>query len=383
MVSLPCGRRCGLGSRFGSSRPRPGFTIIELLVVIAIIATLVGLLLPAVQSARESARRTQCGNNLKQLALGLLAFESGNGRLPLAADVRQELVEYQSPDVPQLVGAEDMHDPWTEAGASPVAGQRRSGASWILHVLPFLEEKNLYNAWNFEANVRGNAALAQTDIPGLYCPTRRGGIRADDQARLLDPSWTGGGTDYGGSTGRQHTFENDSAGDKHRFASVTTEVEGERGQVLQGPFSLPVMRKRSAAERNSSQLPTGFALASCRDGTSNTLLLGELQRLSPEPGDTGAVVHHRTSFDGWAVGGVATLFSAATNPVPLMNPGGINNRFFMSPGSDHPGGCWFAMADGSTQFVSEFVDAKDNAAVFPLLGSMRDGRIASLDMASP
>lgn len=83
------------------------------------------------------------------------------------------------------------------------------------------------------------------------------------------------------------------------------------------------------------------------------------------------------------MGGVATLFSAATNPISKMNPGGINNRFFMSPGSDHNGGCWFAMADGSTQFLSEFVDAKDNRAVFPLLGSMRDGRIASLHMASP
>jgi prepilin-type N-terminal cleavage/methylation domain-containing protein len=383
MVKRLCGRCRGLGFLIAFRRHRTAFTIIELLVVVAIIGTLVGLLLPAVQSARESARRTQCGNNLKQVALALLSFESSNGRLPLAADVRQELVEYQGPGFAQLIGAEDRHDPWTEAGASPVAGQRRSGASWILHVLPFLEEKNLYTAWNFEANVRGNAAIAQTDIPGLYCPTRRGGIRAADQARLLDPTWTGGGTDYGGSTGRQHTFVNDSLDDKHRFASVTTEVDGEHGQVLQGPFSLPVMRKRSVAERNSSQLPTGFSLASCRDGTSNTILLGELQRLSPEPGDTGASVHHRTSFDGWAVGGVATLFSAATNPVPGMNPGGINNQFFISPGSDHPGGCWFAMADGSTQFVSEFVDAKDNAAVFPLLGSMRDGRIASLDMASP
>lgn len=168
--------------------------------------------------------------------------------LPLGADVRQELTEYQGSEVPQLVGAEDRHDPWTEAAASPVAGARQSGSSWMLHVLAFLEEKNLYNAWNFEANVHGNAAIAQTDIPGLYCPTRCGRLRgAADQARLLDPSWTGGGTDYGGSTGRQHTFENDSAADKHRFASVITEVEGERGSVLQGPFSLPVMRKRPAA----------------------------------------------------------------------------------------------------------------------------------------
>ena len=114
-------------------------------------------------------------------------------------------------------------------------GPRRSGASWILHVLPFLDQANVYNAWDFETSVRGNAAIAQTDIPGLYCPTRRSGIQGQaDRARLLDPSWTGGGTDYGGSTGRQHTFENDSDEHKHRFSSVVTDGEGEPGPPLQG-----------------------------------------------------------------------------------------------------------------------------------------------------
>jgi prepilin-type N-terminal cleavage/methylation domain-containing protein len=383
-------RTRGSGLRFGSpSLPSPalpgrpsGFTIVELLVAVAIIATLIGLLLPAVQTAREAARRTHCSNNIKQLALAVLSYETSNGRLPLAADVRQELSRYDG-SIEQYEGAEQLHDPWTEAGGVSSGGIRRSGGSWILHVLPFLGEKNAYNAWDFEQSVRGNATVAQTDIPGLYCPTRRSGIQGEaDRARLLDPSWTGGGTDYGGSTGRQHTFKNDSDEHKHRFSSVVTEVEGELGPTLQGLFSLPVIPKRSAAERNSSQLPGGFSLASCQDGTSNTLLLGELQRLSPEPGMTGSAAHHRTSFDGWAVGGVATLFSAVTNPVPGENPGGINNQFFASPGSDHLGGCFFAMADGSVRFMSEFVDAKDNVSVFPILGSMRDGRIASVEMAA-
>jgi hypothetical protein len=107
-----------------------------------------------------------------------------------------------------------------------------------------------------------------------------------------------------------------------------------------------------------------------------------MQRLRPIPGGSGAAqTYNRTSYDGWAVGGVATLFNVATDP-ERSNTGGLNNLFFESPGSDHLGGAFFAMGDGSVRFVSEFVDAKDNGAVFPLLGSIKDGGIASIDLAA-
>jgi type II secretory pathway pseudopilin PulG len=343
--------------------------LVELLVVIAIIATLVALLLPAVQGVREAARRTQCGNNLKQLAFAVLAYETQFGHFPAAT---------KTTETAACVGC---FDPWKEAGMAPgsfTAGERH-GTSWILEVLPFMEEKNIANQWNRETNVLGNAALAQTDIPMLYCPSRRGGIRtgSDDHQNLVDESWRGGGTDYGGCQGRLDGFEN-AASDRHRYVDMSAATV------------TPKIATPTAPEiRHNSGLLDGLfgstqprTAAAARDGLSNAIMLGELQRLRPIPGGSEpAQTAHRTSHDGWAVGGVATLFNVATDP-ERGNPGGLSNLFFESPGSEHLGGAFFAMGDGSVRFVGEFVDARDNAAVFPLLGSIRDGGVAAIDMAS-
>ena len=371
------GRASGLGVllRF-SSRPAPGrpsgFTIVELLVSIAIIATLVGLLLPAVQGVREAARRTQCSNNLKQLALAVLSYETQIGHFPAATNTA---VKGGS------ASCVDCYDPWGEArlSAGSFTPGSRHGTSWILEVLPFMEEKGLANDWNRETNVLGNAAVAQTDIPMLYCPARRSGIRtgSGDHLNLVDSSWRGGGTDYGGCQGRLDGFLN-STTERHRYcdmsastltphiATATAPRVRHNSGLLDGLFGSTQLRQAAAA----------------RDGLSNSILLGEMQRLRPVPGGSGAAqTNNRTSYDGWAAGGVATLFNVCTDP-ERGNPGGLNNLFFESPGSDHVGGAFFAMGDGSVRFVSEFVDAKDNAAVLPLLGSIRDGDIASLDMAA-
>src|SRR5262249_17076616 len=102
--------------------PRPGFTLIELLVVIAIIAILIGLLVPAVQQVRESASRTQCANNLKQLALACHSYHDAYKRFPV-----NSLYTYD-PTAPN----------W----------------SWLAHLLPYVEQRNLYQ----QANVGGNPA---------------------------------------------------------------------------------------------------------------------------------------------------------------------------------------------------------------------------------
>jgi len=338
----------------GRGLRRRGFTLVELLAVIAVIGILVGLLLPAVQSARESARRSHCADNLRQLGLGVIAFESGQGRFPSAARVSDK------------DACNACFDPWGEArrtGVSP--GDDKHGTSWMLDVLPYLEQLAIASAWDRSTNVLGNAALAQSDIPMLYCPTRRSGIRADrgDHRLLVNTSWRGGGTDYGGAMGRIDGFINnasDAINGRHRFTQK--HWSGTSGDG----------RKEGVFRQDG---PT--AAAAILDGLSCTILVGELQRLRPILGTSTATQHKQTSHDGWAVGGVATLFVTATD-FGNGNPGGMNNGFFESPGSDHSGGAFFAMADGSVHFIGEFIDAKDNDAVFPLLGSMRDGEIASV-----
>ena len=337
---------------------RCAFTLVETLLVIAIIAILLALLLPAVQGVRESARRIACGNNLKQLALAVLHYDHQHRGFPAAANVSEK---------DTCVGC---FDPWSEAklSASAFTPGEKHGTSWILEILPYIEESSVYNQWNRQINVLGNSAVAQTNISTLYCPSRRAGIRVDknDHKNLLDASWRGGGTDYGGCYGRLDGFLNDTA-DQHRFSSTLTSVQGIKHDsgLLDGIF-------RPNSKRDS---------AAAFDGLANVILLGELQRLRPLAGASGSSAYNRTSYDGWAVGGVATLFDTATDP-DRSNPGGLNNNFFESPGSDHLGGAFFAIGDGSIQFISEFVDAKDNHSVFPLLGSMRDGASAGLELTS-
>lgn len=348
---------------------RTGFTIVELLVAIAIIGLLLGIILPAVQATREAARRMQCSNNLKQVALALLTYEAQNEAFPAATNTTDK------------AACQDCFDPWFEASRAPgsFAPGTKHGTSWILEVLPFLEQRPLADKWDWQTNVRGNAALAQIDIPLLYCPSRRSAIRtgAGDHLNLVDSSWRGGGTDYGGCYGRLDGFIN-SIAQRHRFADMSSTT---RTPAI-ATSTAPRIAHDSGLLDGLFHVTQRRTATTARDGLSNVILLGEMQRLRPAPGATVAAASNRTSQDGWAVGGAATLFNVCTDP-QRSNPGGINNLFFESPGSEHEGGANFAMGDGSVRFVSEFVDAKDNAAVLPLLGSIQDGGIASIDQAIP
>ena len=139
---------------------RNAFTLIELLVVIAIIGVLVGLLLPAVQQAREAARRLACSNHLKQLGLAIHNYENGRKNFPAGF---------------ASVSSKSDRNIWNEAENGI------DGHSWIVDILPFIEQSQFYDRWDFTKNVNQNVAVAQFDISEFYCPSRRSNIRTEDK----------------------------------------------------------------------------------------------------------------------------------------------------------------------------------------------------------
>ncbi len=325
-----------------------GFTLVEMLVVIAIIGALVGLLMPAVQSTREAGRRAQCCNQLRQIGLALQHYAAVHKHFPPGAVVKPQYPAYSS-----------WYDPWEEA-ASGSSGMQ--GTSWILYILPYIELNDLYSRWNFSKSVLGNKDIAQTDIKLFYCPTRRVGIRLGDE-QIMFQKWTSGGTDYGGCLGRCNGWRNEySAGYKgppkisHRFLRGCTLFDDKKTGIF---------------APNRATKTTEIS-----DGLANTIMTGEMQRLHPLPGAEDYEKTNRTSNDGWATAGVATLFNTmiAHEDYDDGAPGGFNNWFFESAGSEHPDGVNFGMADGSIHFINENIDTY----LYALLGSMADEEVAHL-----
>jgi len=312
-------------------RRRSGFTLIELLVVIAIIAVLIALLLPAVQQAREAARRTQCKNNLKQLGLAMHNYHDTYNALPFAGVSR---------------------GPGAARGAGVTCWADDN--SWYASILPYIEQGNLGNNFNYAVAVASGGGTAQNNttdpyywneqlqeaiLPVHHCPS-------DSQAVQEQGSgWQVTRTNYVVNLGNTN------------YGQVTEGTETFRG----APFSFGKSH--------------GFG--DITDGLSNTLLVGEI--VTPKDGGWGGyygvpVYQGGSGFTGYnppnstvadrvALKGYTNLGGIPfTPPVVqggcegLSDPNGGISRQIMSLRSKHTGGVQAAMGDGSVRFISQNID---------------------------
>jgi prepilin-type N-terminal cleavage/methylation domain-containing protein len=238
-------------STFNSKRR--GFTLVELLVVIAIIGTLIGLLLPAVQSAREAARRSSCSNNIRQIGLSVLNFESTKQKLPAATD------RNESSGLP---------------GTATNNLATTPGYSWITHCLPYMEETNLYNGISASSSKFANSPFASTTLvaaggqlastvvlPPLKCPSFGGSGVVENSASGASQgvSWT---DDYGTTNAVALTNYKANAG---------THLVSGSSHINNGAIGYPT----TAGTAFNVSRPNGITMGGLSDGTSKTVLIAE------------------------------------------------------------------------------------------------------------
>jgi prepilin-type N-terminal cleavage/methylation domain-containing protein/prepilin-type processing-associated H-X9-DG protein len=362
-----------------SSKPRTGFTLIELLVVIAIIGVLIALLLPAVQAAREAARRAQCTNNLKQIGLAIHNYESSVGSFPTGTITYQE---------------------------NPLnCGVVRRGHSFFALILNYMEQTQIYNAINFSFTAGGNTEFGfghggATNRTGLISQINSF-ICPSDSRQIPYPltvSFNGyGQASYAGMVGTRDIF--------HWYCGCPVNfVGGSCAGAVEiepdGVFGYNWTRK----------------LAEVTDGTSNTILVGENARFKNDPD----MIFNTWSRSLWFAsnfpGGTSSRPECLASSVPKINapfqpgdtsafPGTLGPTndtdgwaWVASPDyrqlgqfgfrSQHPGGANFLFGDGSVRFLKETIDmgsptytpaAARNVGVYRKISTFRGGETVSSD----
>ena len=351
-------------------RRKFGFTLVELLVVIAIIGILVALLLPAVQAAREAARRMQCGNNLKQIGLAVHNYHDTYKNFPSL-----RLRNAQCP-----------------GGNSTISAWNTTNVSWHGRILPFMEQQPLYDQidwagghgcanpiwWNTAGPMRD--IVQRAAIPAYLCPTDPGvgGLLWTDPTGTKRtggrPNQNYGHTNYVGSIG-------------HNSRTETRPINA-RGIFTE-------MRHRSSTDRGES-----LGLQHVLDGTANTLMVSECLIGFPhrQVNSTFTNPHQPQNVtnvnNGCSSGGPSTgttrqrgnswfrgYFPAGNTFTSLMTPnsklwdcGSNTGAAMFAARSLHPGGVQSAMADGSTHFFAETIDFN----TWKFLGGRQDGEAVNI-----
>jgi len=355
-----------MADRYRNSGMRLGFTLVELLVVIAIIGVLIALLLPAVQQAREAARRMQCSNNMKQLGLGIHNFHDTYGIFPAG-------------------GAPDQ----TPFGSHPTGSGW--GSSWMVFMLPFIEQNSLYDqlviggssGWGTPAET--NTAAAQNIVIDAYlCPSsplEKWAANPHSNAPIMAAS-------YAAISG-----------------AVDGLIPGYTESRINTPSSATGCCSGGIASGGGVMIPSGkLGFQSITDGTSNTAVIGEISDALITA--NGTKKDYRNGYrHGWMIGwhsaksppdvgngGDLRTFNQVTIRYPINQKKRPGTGWPDSPGncgsdgicdnastnmpliSAHPGGVMTLMGDGSVRFLPETLSMEIQAR----LVTRDDGQVLEL-----
>ncbi len=323
---------------------RGGFTLIELLVVIAIIAVLIALLLPAVQQAREAARRSQCKNNLKQLGLALHNFHDTFNRFPAGTN----------PDI----------EPWKTPGSTDA----NYGSNWKIFILPYIDQAPIYGKWQFNtssgySNSNNITPLLAKNMISVYrCPSS---TLPDFSTRWHQTMYT------------SYTALSGSTGDATAYAAAGGGLVSDKG----------VLGNKSMTK-----------IKDITDGTSNTIMVGE-QSNDLRDGNNAVILGNAYSGsvgvsitaqgpDPWSIGSHLTSTNELYNITTIRWP--INKRWTTSLGtqgvtdnvgnniplsSQHVGGAHLLFGDGAVRFLSDNL----NLTTLFNLAQRDDGQTISLE----